>query len=541
MLGRTGVLALLALAGTACATQAPFELPINTPVETGDFRVLSHPSLPAHTLRLRSVPDGLCERNGTKSWSGYLDVDLDVLYDREDKMYGTQSTTRPPPGIIEHFYFWAFESRNNKLTDPVTLWLNGGPGCSSFTGLLMELGPCNAAPPKDGVPRTEWNPHAWNANSSMIFLDQPTGTGFSYASWKNTSREDAPPSRIFDTAHAARDVSAFLHLLGTDSANEVVSIETLPGSPLPQFTEVHMAGESYAGRYLPLIASQLLKDNERLVAQPESGLLPIPLASVLIGNGITSPHHQNKAFVQYACTNATGHGPFLSKRTCDKMWKQLPVCRKMLEKCNKHVGNVPYSREACVNANSFCSGALSSPWDATNSSFFDYDHKPDYDEEEYVAALLNHKETRAKLGIDKRGAGDNHDGKFVGCSDRVYNDFESTGDGARESTWAVRDVLSKGVRVLSYSGTRDFICNYIGNDHWTRDLDWAGGDDFRKAPLEPWYVDGIEGPAGHFRNFGNLTFATVNDAGHFVPHDQPAVAQQLFRRWEHGAVKGRLD
>ncbi|WFD43872.1 carboxypeptidase C [Malassezia psittaci] len=523
------------------AKQAPFKLPTSDTVTQDDFRVLSHPSLPAHSLRLRRVPDGICERKGTASWSGYLDVDLDVLYEQEDQVKDLSSKNRTHAGIVEHFYFWAFESRNNKFTDPVTLWLNGGPGCSSFTGLLMELGPCNAAPPKNGVPHTEWNPHAWNANSSMIFLDQPTGTGFSYTSWKNTSREDAPPSRVFDTAHAARDVSAFLHLLATDSVNEVMSIKTLPGSPLPQFKEFHMAGESYAGRYLPLIASQLVKDNERLLAHPESGLLPIPLKSVLIGNGVTSPKHQNKAFVQYACTNVTGDGPFLSKRTCDKMWKDLPTCQKMTEKCNKHPGNVPYSREACVNALSFCNGALSSPWDATNSSYFDYQHKKDYDEEAYVAALLNHNETRAALGIDARGAGDRHDGKFVGCSDRVYADFESTGDGSRESTWAVRDVLSKGVRVMSYSGTRDFICNYLGNGQWTYDLDWANGDEFRNSPLEPWYVEGVKGPAGHFRNFGNLTFATVNNAGHFVPYDQPIAAQSMFTRWEHGAVKGRLD
>lgn len=533
---------LMALAGAAFAAQAPFQLPSREPagVDASEYRVLSHPSLPAHSLRLRRVPDGVCERKGVVSWSGYLDVDLDMVYSREDKLYGAAGT-KPPPGIVEHFYFWAFESRNDKHTDPVTLWLNGGPGCSSFTGLLMELGPCNAAPPKDGVPGTEWNEHAWNTNSSMIFLDQPTGVGFSYASWKNASREDAPPSRIFDTAHAARDVSAFLHLLATDSTNNVVSVETLPGSPLPAFTEFHMAGESYAGRYLPLIASQIVKDNKRLIAQPETGLLPLPLDSILIGNGITSPVHQNKAFVQYACTNATGNGPFLEKRTCDKMWDKWPVCKKMLEKCNREPGNVPYNREACVNANNFCGGALSSPWDATNSSVYDWDHKPTYDEEEYVAAFLNYNETRRALGIDALGAGDKRDGKFVGCSDRVYEDFETTGDGARESTWAVKHVLANGVRVLSYSGTRDFICNYIGNGNWLYDLEWEGGDKFRKAPLEPWYLEGSAEPAGHFRTYGNLTFATVDAAGHFVPHDQPEAALTMFQRWEHGKVKGRLD
>lgn len=93
---------------------------------------------------------------------------------------------------------------------------------------------------------------------------------------------------------------------------------------------------------------------------------------------------------------------------------------------------------------SYSSSFLSPP---LNSAFFDWSHMGDYPEEAYVASFLNDPFIRSKLGIDPKGAGDKHDGVFVGCSKKVFGNFAKSGDGARDSTWAVRNILEKGVRV----------------------------------------------------------------------------------------------
>ncbi|PKI84390.1 carboxypeptidase C [Malassezia vespertilionis] len=533
-------IAFAAVVAAVSARQTPYST-LNAPSlsvsEADGFSVLQHPSLPAHSLRLHKVPDGLCERTeGVTSWSGYLDVDLDRVYEQERrKGQGDAAEAEKFAGVIEHFYFWGFASRNDKAHDPVTLWMNGGPGCSSFTGLLMEIGPCSSVRPVLGRPGTELNPHAWNNNASVIFLDQPTGVGYSYASWRNGTNTSAPPTRIFDSEHAARDISAFLHLLALHADNAIVPLSMEDGRlKLPEF---HLAGESYGGRYTPLLASRILQDNEHIAAHPEEGLHPLSIASVMIGNGITSPKHQSPAHVEYACTNATGHGPFLNETTCQGMRKALPACLAKIDKCNERAGG-EYNATLCADADKFCSDHLESKWELTGASPYDWNHADGYVEEEYIAAFLNDHDVRTKLGIDPTGFGDAHDGVFVGCSDKVFAEFGLVGDGSRDSTWAVRDILGKGVRVLSYSGEHDFICNYIGNHDWIYDLDWQDGDNFRAAPLEHWYMHGSAFPAGKFRHYGNLTYATVLGAGHFVPHDQPAAALEIMRRWQQGS--GRL-
>ncbi|CAG2122494.1 unnamed protein product, partial [Medioppia subpectinata] len=41
-----------------------------------------------------------------------------------------------------HLHYWFFESQSSPKSDPVVLWLNGGPGCSSVLGALTNKVHC---------------------------------------------------------------------------------------------------------------------------------------------------------------------------------------------------------------------------------------------------------------------------------------------------------------------------------------------------------------------------------------------------------------
>ncbi|CAI0452809.1 unnamed protein product [Linum tenue] len=83
------------------------------------------------------------------------------------------------------FYFF-FESRVNKTDAPVVIWLTGGPGCGSEVALFFENGPFKL----NNDLSLEWNDYGWDMASNILFVDQPTGTGFSYTTDKNDLRSN---------------------------------------------------------------------------------------------------------------------------------------------------------------------------------------------------------------------------------------------------------------------------------------------------------------------------------------------------------------
>ncbi|KIH45577.1 serine carboxypeptidase [Ancylostoma duodenale] len=72
---------------------------------------------------------------------------------------------RASPG--NYLHYWFVESQNNPQTDPLVLWLTGGPGCSSLGALLTENGPFHPNP--DGSTLFE-NVYSWNKTASDIYL-----------------------------------------------------------------------------------------------------------------------------------------------------------------------------------------------------------------------------------------------------------------------------------------------------------------------------------------------------------------------------------
>lgn len=312
--------------------------------------------------------------------------------------------------MLIHLFPGFFESRNDPKNDPVVLWLSGGPGCSSLIGLFMELGPAGI----DKKLHVVNNPHSWNANASVLFLDQPVNTGLSYSD-----------GSVSNTIAAGKDVYALL---------------TLFFKQFPEYAEqdFHIAGESYAGHYIPVFATEILKHKKR----------NINLKSLLIGNGLTDALNQYDQYRPMACGDG-GWPAVLEPSQCRSMDSALPRCLALIEGCYEN-DNV----WTCVPATIYCNSALMGPYQRTGRNVYDVRKECDpgtslcYAELDWISAWINKPEVLEAVGAEVDS--------FNSCNFDVNRNFLFAGDWMKPFHRLVPAILEE-IPVLIYAVSLHFF------------------------------------------------------------------------------------
>ncbi|KAI0063122.1 serine carboxypeptidase [Artomyces pyxidatus] len=440
-------------------------------IHSSFFTTLRHAMFPKHSARIRRTR--FCDHT-VRSYSGYIDV--------EDK----------------HLFFFFFESRSDPDSDDVIYWTNGSPGGSASMGLFMELGPCRV---DNATEEPKFHPESWNSKANILFVDQPIGTGFSYA---DNGR------LLHTTEDAAHDIAAFIAIF-------FENFQSFQGRAL------HMAGESYAGRFIPLFASAIYDQNTVLM---EHGLTPINLVSAIIGNGQTDRVGLLLSYYDFVCTPASVP-PVLSISTCIRMKQAYPRCKKWAtDACIDQ-----FDAMNCQAAQAFCWNELVVPYGITGRNhYYLTEHCPDgiqdncYPVIKEITDFLNRPDVRETIGVDP-----SFQKNISLVAKDVFDTFNNAGDNMHDSTPYVAALLERGVRVLIYAGTYDWACNWVANEAWTRTLKWSGKDVFATQELREWTVGG--GVAGKTRNAWGLTFATIDEAGHLAPYDKPKESLAMINRW----------
>mmetsp|Transcript_784 Transcript_784/g.1650 ORF Transcript_784/g.1650 Transcript_784/m.1650 type:complete len:561 (-) Transcript_784:585-2267(-) len=379
------------------------------------------------------------------------------------------------------YFFWLFESKKDPANAPLVLWLTGGPGCSSIMALLSENGPCGVE--EDGK-TLKPNPHSWNNNANVIWVDQPAGTGFSEGSYDHNE------------SGVAIDMYGFL----TGLLEKFPQYQKLP---------FYITGESYAGHYIPAVGHKIWEMNK------QSPKTKINLKGLAIGNGMTDPEEQYKHYPEMGFDGGKSQGGSLEKGVITNPVTQAIMrggvgpCVKAIQSCNAG------STAGCMGAFLVCNYAETVPYQLTGMNVYDMRIKcavpPLCYDFSQVTTFLNDDAVKKQLGAR---------GKWASCNMVVNAYFRA--DFMMNFHLLLPEMMADGIDVLIYAGDVDYICNWLGNKAWALKLDWPGKADFNAAEDAAYMVGGKQ--VGRLRKAGKFSFLQVYEAGHMVPMDQPEAA-----------------
>jgi hypothetical protein len=154
-----------------------------------------------------------------------------------------------------HLHYWFVKSEHDSVNDPVVLWLNGGPGCSSLDGFFYEHGPFQF----DENGKLIGREYRWNRIANMLYIEAPVGVGFSYHDDNDYANSDDR------TAENNREALEAFYVKFPEYINN----------------EFYITGESYAGIYVPTLA-------EAILDATDAGLYTgAALKGIAVGNGCT--------------------------------------------------------------------------------------------------------------------------------------------------------------------------------------------------------------------------------------------------------------
>ncbi|POO00496.1 Serine carboxypeptidase-like [Trema orientale] len=427
-----------------------------------------------------------------------------------------------------NLFYYFVEAEKDPHSKPLVLWFNGGPGCSSVgVGAFTEHGPFIVASGKTIVK----NKYSWNKVANMLYLESPAGVGFSYSANKSFYTH-------VDDAITAKDSLTFLQ-------------RWFGKFPEYKNSDFFIAGESYAGHYVPQLA-YLLVDSK----------VNINLKGILIGNpalefstdtnsemtyywshGLISESTYNlfdtvcdyaefykaaaidkvdpptaciPAFIQYAKERTSFIDYyFVVGNYCKTSINEKHSLRKMLE-------NKALRSKLLENLSSSDSELIMALEDDMKGEDANYEDCI----EEKAKTYLNRKDVQKALHARLVGV---DEWKICSTKNLQYDRRDLYKESAIN---VVGGLVLAGIRAIVYSGDQDSVVPFLGTRVLVGQLAKTLGLK-TTVPYSAWFNSKQVG--GWTQVYGDkLTFATVRGASHGTPTSQPERSFLLFKSFLQG-------
>ena len=445
---------------------------------------------------------------------------FDGLYSND--IYSGYLDTDTPENSL--FYIYT-PSQTNPDTDPLLLWLNGGPGCSSLIGFLTEIGPVISP-----LYSFKWkvNEYSWNKNLNVLYIESPAGVGFT----------ESIPSPIYDNETT---VAKSLRI----ALENFFTLFELNGR------DFYISGESYAGVYIPYLTMEIINSSSN-----------INLKGILIGNPLTFfPTDAERSVVEFGYS----HG-IISKESFEDFENKcyhLPLegiynnknnytindneiePKNVTHKCNEIRQTISDSFQGLDNYGIYrpCpKGIYNKNHNNLNYDKLSYKYsilhnlhnfkkqiknnsnkKINNEEEELeidilqgycdndnaIDILLNNETIKIKLAVNNKTK------NWTQCSDINYTLHESI-----EFYETFLPQHKDNLKVWIMSGDTDGVLPTLGTLRWINYLNSSVSSDWEQYKDENNQVCGMK-----ISYENGLTLITAKGAGHMIPQDKPKIAE----------------
>ncbi|KAF2289235.1 hypothetical protein GH714_031318 [Hevea brasiliensis] len=400
---------------------------------------------------------------------------------------------------------------NSEFARPTT-----GPGCSSVgAGAFSEHGPFRPS----GGENLIRNEYSWNKEANILYLESPAGVGFSYSA--NTSFYNS----VNDTI-TAQDNLKFLQ-------NWFVKF------PEYKSRDLFIAGESYAGHYVPQLAKLIVLSG-----------LKFNLKSIALGNPLldfsTDLNSQGDYYWSHGLISDSTYKLITaicntSQRVREHISGSSSVaCKAVNAQLSKEIpdaiDNYDVTADVCVSYGQsqlrvynhplrprfhfslFSESLGESPNQAKSAENIDVCVQ------EKTFMYLNRKDVQEALHAQLVGVSN-----WSFCSPVLNYDMKNLEIPMID---VVGSLVSSGISVLVYSGDQDSVVPFTGSRSLVNGLAKKLGLN-ATVTYRPWFQDKQVG--GWTQVYGEiLTFATIRGGSHMSPSSSPKRSLALFKAFLAG-------
>ena len=406
--------------------------------------------------------------------------------------YASVNGVNCQPGTDESLFYW-FAGSDDYASRPTILWTNGGPGSSSFWGFFLENGPYevgNGASYETLDPGTVTaRPMGWNTQANYLIFEHPLTVTLSFPN---------------NEANVPTDVKSGIEQFYQALQSFMDKHPELRDSPLL------LAGESYGGTYVPLLANAISQGMK-------AGDKAINLVGQILISGWVNPLVQQSMDSTYAFN----HGLIdeAGKAEVDQLYEACAI------EINKTAPGEPTSKAAA----DACGKVLSKIKELSGRSYMLNILQEGDPGTSNVQTYLNRDDVRKAIHVPPVNA-DKTNEVTAFSSNTIYSTYQV----GMENSYAplVENLVNQGLKTMVISGLSDGTdVNFMGVGAWIKEMKGAGFTAFQSATKEPWTSSLQQQPLGWITDGDSFSWVKVVGGGHLSVRDQPQLIDLIMERF----------